>query len=305
MPRTQILFLRSLLACLVFSSVNARTQGQPITIEVLTTYDFPGAGTSSGQGTIPFGINRRGDIAGYYVDSAGATRGFVRYNDGTFSDPIVAPQDTGKFTQAFGINNSRTVDGDFFNVSSNEFHGYFLSGHSFKGFTVQGMSTQLFGINDAGNFVGVFANPANQAFLHIGGNLTLITIPPANGSEADGINRSNQVVGTYTDSSGASHGFFRDANGTLTFPIDVPGATSTLPRALNDKNSIVGRYIDGAGVVHGFLFQMPSTFVTFDYPGALQTSLNGINNGGHISGRYTDTAGVEHGFIAEIEDEQD
>ena len=74
-------------------------------IEVITTFDYPGTGNS----TLPQKINERGDVVGVFVDSNGVTRGFVRFSDGSFSAPIVDPNDTVGFTEGRGINNSRTV----------------------------------------------------------------------------------------------------------------------------------------------------------------------------------------------------
>ena len=44
----------------------------------ITTFDAPGAGTSSGQGTNPFGINPSGATTGYDIDGSGVYHGFVR-----------------------------------------------------------------------------------------------------------------------------------------------------------------------------------------------------------------------------------
>src|SRR5438874_5633529 len=63
-------------------------------IEVITTFDYPGAGNL----TLPQKINERGDVVGEFIDSSGVTRGFVRFSDGSFSDPIVDPNDTVGFT---------------------------------------------------------------------------------------------------------------------------------------------------------------------------------------------------------------
>jgi hypothetical protein len=56
-------------------------------IEVITTFDYPGTGNL----TLPQKINEKGDIVGEFIDSTGVTRGFVRFSDGSFSDPIVDP----------------------------------------------------------------------------------------------------------------------------------------------------------------------------------------------------------------------
>ena len=51
------------------------------------------------------GINDLGDVTGYFKDASGAIRSFIRYADGTFSEPIVEPNDTGNITVATDINN--------------------------------------------------------------------------------------------------------------------------------------------------------------------------------------------------------
>ena len=115
------------------------------------------------------------------------------------------------------------------------------------------------------------------------------------------INNSKQlVVGYYVDSSGIPHGYFRDANGALHFPIDPSGSVATVLFGLNDRNWVVGRYADSSGVTHGLFFVPPNNFFTFDFPGSTFTSLNGINDQGLICGRYVDASGIAHGFIARV-----
>src|SRR5262245_57329176 len=96
----------SILAVLFVFSVmgtfaqKAATSGS---IEVITTFDYPGAGNN----TLPQKINERGDVVGEFIDSSGVTRGFIRFSNGSFSAPIVDPNDTVGFTEGRGINNSR------------------------------------------------------------------------------------------------------------------------------------------------------------------------------------------------------
>jgi hypothetical protein len=44
----------------------------------IITFDVPGAGTASGQGTIPGSSDPAGAIAGRYVDASGVSHGFLR-----------------------------------------------------------------------------------------------------------------------------------------------------------------------------------------------------------------------------------
>src|SRR5438477_1590518 len=268
-------------------------------IEVITTFDYPGTGNS----TLPQKINERGDIVGIFLDSNRVSRGFVRFSDGSFSDPIVDPNDTVGLTEGRGINNSRTVCGDYATSDGND-HGFFLSGGTFTEYDVPGaVFTAVLGINNPANFAGTFIDGSGiqQAFVSVGGTLTLFSVPAAVATLAYDINDSTQlVVGYYIDSSGILHGYYRDANGALHFPIDPSGSTGTILFGLNDKNWVVGRYADSSGVTHGLFFVPPNQFFTFDYPGSTFTSLNGINDQGLICGRYVDASGIAHGIIARV-----
>src|SRR5262245_66155568 len=108
-------------------------------IEVITTFDYPGTGNS----TIPQKINDRGDIVGSYLHPGFFSRGFVRFSDGSFSDPIVEPNDAFGFTDGRGINNPGTVCGNYFGSDGNE-HAYFLSGGTFTEYDVPGASFPIY-----------------------------------------------------------------------------------------------------------------------------------------------------------------
>src|ERR1051325_9564925 len=85
----------------------------PLTINVLATFDYPGSGNS----TTVQGINDDGDVTGYFEDASGAVRSFIRYAEGTFSDPIVEPNDTGNITLAKDIDNTGRICGYYFEGS--------------------------------------------------------------------------------------------------------------------------------------------------------------------------------------------
>ncbi len=269
------------------------------TIEVIETFDYPGALL-----TQPQKINYHGVIDGLFVDSStGATEGFYRSRNGTFSGPVIDPNDDAAFTQVRGINNRRTICGNY-NTSDGISHGFFLSHQVFTTFDVSSVFTVVLGINDAGDFSGSFINDstgAQEGFVDIGGNLINFTVPGAAATLAYQINNSNQATGYYIDSvDGLTHGYLRDSDGTFTFPIDPAGSTGTILFGNNDANWVVGRYADASGVTHGLFFITPGDFTTFDFPGSSFTSLNGINTNGFICGRYTDSNGIDHGFLAKV-----
>jgi hypothetical protein len=298
-PKQILISILAVLFVFPLMGTFARQASSSGSIEVIMTFDYPGAGNS----TLPQKINEKGDVVGVFVDSSGVTRAFVRFSDGSFSAPIVDPNDTVGFTEGRGINNSRTVCGDYASPDGNT-HGFFLSGGTFTEYDVPGaLSTAVLGINDLGVFAGGFSDDdvIFQAFVNVGGTLTSFTVPGAVLTLAYEINNSNQlVVGYFIDSSGILHGYFRDANGALHFPIDSSGSTGTVLFGLNDRNWVVGRYADSSGATHGLFFLPPNQFFTFDYPGSTFTSLNGINDQGIICGRYVDASGIAHGFLARV-----
>ena len=271
-------------------------------IEVITTFDYPGTGNQ----TLPQKINERGDVVGEFIDSTGVARGFVRFSDGSFSAPIVDPNDTVGFTEGRGINNRRTVVGDY-GTSDGNLHGFFQSGGTFTGFNFPGAAfTAVLSINNTGDFTGTFIFPPvqteiQQAFVSVGGTLTSFSVPAAIATLAYDINVSKRlVVGYYIDSSGILHGYYRDSDGTLHFPIDPTGSVGTILFGDNNRNWVVGRYADASGVTHGLFFVPPNNFFTFDFPGSTFTSLNGISSQGNITGRYVDASGIAHGIIARV-----
>jgi len=285
------------LTCFAF----AQQAPDSVSIRVITTFDYPAIGTETTQ---PQKINDTGDIAGTYFDSNGLGRGFVRFRNGRFSAPIDDPNDTCNVTDSKGINNSRLICGEYYVGDCTTYHGYFLMDGNFREFDVpDSLSTEVLGVNNAGDFCGDFvdATGLTQGFVSIGGTITPFSVPGATSTTAVGLNNSNQTEGTYADASGIFHGYWRDTDGTLHFPIDPPGGQNTILFGNNDSNWMVGRYHDSAGTTHGLFFVPPNRFFTYDYPGSTFTSFNGINRDGLICGRYLDAAtGISHGIIARV-----
>jgi hypothetical protein len=296
------IFISILAVLFVFPLMGTFAQQAPNSgsIEVITTFDYPGTGNS----TLPQKINERGDVVGEFIDSSGVTRGFVRFSDGSFSAPIVDPNDTVGFTEGRGINNSRTIAGDYV-ISDGTLHSFFLSGSTFTEYDVPGaVQTNLLSINDPGDFTGGFDPDGSgvfQGFFSHGGTIASFSVPGAASTFAYEINNSKQlVVGYYIDGSGILHGYYRDTNGALHFPIDPSGSVGTVLFGVNNRNWVVGRYADSLGATHGLFFVPPDSFTTFDYPGSTFTSLNGISSQGIICGRYVDASGIGHGFLARV-----
>ena len=298
MKKTIVCSLLGLFALPVLEGI----AGSPaeFSVQLIGTFDYPGSVTS----TQPQKISDNRNIVGLFIGSSGLSSGFVRFKNGTFTPPLVDPNDTSGTTQGRGINRNYQICGDYVDPNTGSYHGFFSKGLGFHDYLVPGSSwTIALGLNNAADFCGsdIPSSGIQSGFVSIGGTVTEFTVPGSTATLAYQINSSNQTAGYYLDSAGVSHGYYRDSDGSFVFPIDPAGSTGTIVFGNNDSNYIVGRYPDVSGVTHGFVFFPPSTYVTYDFPGSTFTSLNGINRSGMIVGRYLDpSSGIEHGFVARL-----
>src|SRR5437667_6677755 len=132
-----------LIALLALPVLGALAQSPAsFSFQLVTTFDYPGTGNQ----TRPQKINDLGDIAGIFVDTSAASRGFIRFSNGNFSPPIVDPNDTNNFTEGRGINNSRLVCGDYLD-SAGAFEGFFFQGpHTFTNYDTDPQFTIVLGV---------------------------------------------------------------------------------------------------------------------------------------------------------------
>jgi len=89
-------------------------------------------------------------------------------------------------------------------------------------------------------------------------------------------------VGTYTDTSGVTHGFTLSKKGVFT-SFDPPGSTGTTPNYITPQGVIVGGFLDAGGTSHGFILENGAV-TTLDFPGAAGTQLTGRNPSGAMTG---------------------
>jgi len=139
----------------------------------LKTFDVPGAGTGSYQGTgCPgcfLGLNQFGAIAGIYSDANSVNHGFLRSPDGnitTFDVPD-AGTDIGQGTGcpsdcSVSINNWGAITGTYIDANYN-YHGYLRSpkGQIVNVDPVGSIGTGPAGINDTGAVTGLYLDPNN------------------------------------------------------------------------------------------------------------------------------------------------
>jgi hypothetical protein len=256
----------------------------PVTFELVASFDYPGA-----VSTHATAINDRGNVAGWCEVRRLVVRGFVRFREGRFTEPITDPDSSDGTTYLNGLNNTGVGSGYYESDTGGD--GFLYSGSTFTNLNL-GSGADVEKINDAANYCGTIF--PTGGFVSIDGTLTSIVIPGA-ATGAEGINNLNQVVGSYTIGD-VTYGYRRDADGALDYPIAVPGVFFTGLRGINDQGWIVGN-VSGQTGTHGVLFQSPDRYVLYDYPDAGLTTFTGINNHGLICGTYTDARGVFHSFI--------
>jgi len=147
----------------------------------LTTFDAPGAGTGSGQGTgcpvCARGLNQSGAIAGIYSDANSVNHGFLRSPDGRFTtfDAPGAGTDSYEGTGCFSdcpvrLNDWGAIAGVYIDTNF-VYHGYLRSpeGNIVTVDPVGSTFTFPVGINDLGAMAGYYAetNGVYHGFLRI------------------------------------------------------------------------------------------------------------------------------------------
>jgi probable HAF family extracellular repeat protein len=106
------------------------------------------------------------------------------------------------------------------------------------------------------------------------------------------INDRGEIVGTYTDAQGQTHGFLY-RRGTF-FTIHVPGSGTTRAEDINQSGTIAGSYDSRSYVLQDGVFS------TVDAPEAFETSVLAINDRGDIAGlalEPNDFDGRQVGFV--------
>jgi hypothetical protein len=201
------------------------------------------------------------------------------------------------------------------------------TGYAFRAIDFPGSAnTALYAVNDHGAFVGAEKDldGIHHAIFDDGTHLRLLDPAGSLGTEswAFSINNWDDIAGTYTDDTGAHHGFVHHADHTLTH-IEFPGAIETQAFGVNDLGVVIGIYVDTAGcgttplsindsgVIVGEFIRTPGTngfgylqrpdgrFTLTTAPGSApeQTFFISINNRHQILGAFADAAQVQHNFL--------
>jgi hypothetical protein len=259
---------------------------------IFTTIEVPNARRATASG-----INDRGDIVGYFDDTANITRGFVLRRDTftTINFPGAA------FTEARGIGPGGEIVGSYRmpGESPVSFHGFLLTPEGrFQRIDYPGhINTIVQRILPDGTILGCRHDNDFRASMFgvvIGNRGTSETDAFAsmhNGATPD----LRRIAGLYNYTSGESVGGYVIDDGVFK-PLVVPGSTLTAAWDVNPAGEVVGFYRD-AGGFHGFAL-IAGGYVPIDVPGATATRAFGTNSAGAVVGSFA-AGGVTYAFRAE------
>lgn len=248
-------------------------------------------------------INNNGDVVGYYnttVNGQFVTTGFERMTTGTITS-VVDPYSNDSHDQANGINNTGEIVGDYLynNGSAAFFQSYADIGGAFTTYSVDAnQSTEIFGVNDYGYFVGqYYTGSVYHGFVDVAGTIVDIDVPSADYTYPESINNAGQITGLYAKDA-TYRGFLANEKGRILESLNYPGAYYSIPGGINNHSVVAGYYLGANGSTrwHGFTYE-GGVYTAFNIPGASSTVPFGINDGGQIAG-YVITAGNYAGFIA-------
>jgi hypothetical protein len=232
-----------------------------------TSFDAPGAGTGSGQGTFAGDVNTKGEIVGNYADSNGVNHVFFRTLGNKYStfDAPGAGTGSGQGTSVSGfsgLTDKGAIAGNYTD-SNGISHGFRLTGS------------------------GKFTGPIDPT-----GSINTFAI---------GLSLNNTFAGIYFDSTHFVHAFLLTVGGTY-IPVNAPNSVETAANNINPGGTIEGLYFDSSGVEHAYVRAPGGHFTEFSVHGGgtgsgQGTSANSSNSSGAIAGNIVDSNGVNHGFL--------
>jgi hypothetical protein len=276
-------------------TVAAVAADAPLLTFKFTTVNVPGA-----VQTYPGGVNNAGVTVGEYIDTSGATHGYIL--KGKKLTTLDDPKAKAGTTAANNLNpdGAISVVGVYTGSNGNTVGFLYKNGKytDIPGPTV--LSAAADSINDSGEIVGQFLDTSGvtHGFLLKGQNYTTLNAPGATATVATGINKSGWIVVYWTNSSGTVESSLTKNKGKSYKTINVPGATSTYALDLNAAGDVTYEWLDSGGLAHGALLHA-GKYYKFDHPKSVQTYGGGINDMGVIAGGFQATSGGPYsGFKA-------
>lgn len=214
------------------------------------------------------GLNDWDVTVGFEADANGNNVGFIEYG-GRFlkvSDPqapaaATSPNGAPSVQQLLGINDFDVAVG-FYTDAQGVNHGFEYNAlcGTFEAVNVPGFTNvTAAGINNKGDVCGFGTfNGKTDGFVEDPrGHVAVLAGPSGAVSvQALGVNDFNEVVGSYSDAQGNTHGFLYNMHNKSYTTINAGNGTMTVINGLNDRNQLVGFYLDANGNTDGLLVQV-------------------------------------------------
>lgn len=188
-------------------------------------------------------IDNLGNTGGFWVDSAGVTRGFLEWN-GVFT---TYQHGQSQWTEILGLNNAGKAVGFYLGNADNLLHGFTLDQATGKFKPVNppdATNVAATGINNLGDVVGYYiASTGRIGFIEKNGVFSTLTYPNSQETAALGVNDHDAIVGTYFTPS-AYHGFLLESpfSHAKFTSIDAPDSAGTDVFGINNSGQMVGTY---------------------------------------------------------------
>jgi probable HAF family extracellular repeat protein len=262
----------------------------------LTLLDVPaGALTTSANA-----VNESGQVAGLATFGSGVQHALL-YSAGATTD--LGTLGVGVSSSGLAINNNGAVGGysTFLASPSTVQHAVVYSGGSLQDLNPSGAnSSQVFGINDAGQIVGGEFIPGtgngNRAFLRTGTTVTNLGTLGGTSSRATAINNLGVVVGEASLAGTSPTHAFVYSSGVMT-DLGTLGGASSSGRAINDLGQIAGTSMNAANQSRAFLYSSGSMADLGTLGGTSGTIGHGINDFGQVVGISTLANNAQRAFI--------
>ena len=204
-----------------------------------------------------------------------------------------------KKTHFYALGNNGIAAG-YYEDSDGKHHGVILEDGELRQFDFEdAVETEIYGISDAtgaltGNFIGT--DGVRRGFS----GETIVEVPEATATYADFVNAVGTIVGSYVDTDGIYHPYYRRPDGRF---ITVESTQAThreymFVHGINDAGISISRIKLHGDIPRTYVGRYREGAVEVRFPGSVSTEGWNINQDGSIVGNYKSADGRVHGFIA-------